>query len=156
MLFECPCYCKTFKDIFEAQYLVMEMSASQGIMSIEAAGWPAYKIPSPLSLALANPSFFSRLKNLLDFLCFARKLVCLLLSNLSLRRCLINIVLRFLREAPCKDTACSNGILPNSISTHPPSSKQTLCGRYFRKFVKTAVLTSGIDILTMNKVKHDS
>ena len=65
-----------------------------------------------------------------------------------------------LREAPCKDTACSNGILPNSISTHPPSSKRTLCGRYFlpkiSKFFKTAILTLGIDILTITMVKHDS
>jgi len=34
------------------------------------------------------------------------------------------------REAPHKDDACSNGILPNSVSTPPPppSSKRTLCG----------------------------
>ena len=64
------------------------------------------------------------------------------------------------REAPHKDDACSNGILPNSVSTSPPSSKRTLCGRYFSpkisKFFKTAILTLGMDILTITMVKHDS
>ena len=64
------------------------------------------------------------------------------------------------REAPRKDTACSNGILPNSISTHPPSSKLTLCGSYFlpkiKKIFKTAFLTLGMDMLTITMVKHDS
>ena len=65
-----------------------------------------------------------------------------------------------LREAPHKDAACSNGILPNSVSTPPPSSKRTLCGKYFSpkisKFFKTAIVTSGMDILTITMVKHDS
>ena len=30
---------------------------------------------------------------------------------------------------------CSNGILPNSVSTPPPSSKRTLCGNYFRRYI---------------------
>ena len=57
-----------------------------------------------------------------------------------------------LREDPYKDIACSNGILPNSVST--------LCGRYsspkISKFFKTAILTLGMDILTITMVKHDS
>ena len=63
-----------------------------------------------------------------------------------------------LREEPCKKNACSNGILPDSVST--PSSKRTLCGRYFSPkmdiFFKTAILTLGMDILTIAVVKHDS
>ena len=72
------------------------------------------------------------------------------------------VLLRVLpvREAPVKDTPCSNGILPDSVSTPPPSSKRTLCGRYFSpkisKFFKTAILTLGMDILTITMVKHDS
>ena len=65
-----------------------------------------------------------------------------------------------LREEPCKKNACSNGILPDSVSTPPPSSKRTLCGRYFSPkmdiFFKTAILTFGMDILTINVVKHVS
>ena len=65
-----------------------------------------------------------------------------------------------LREAPRKKNACSNGILPDSVSTPPPSSKRMLCGRYFSpkmgKFFKTAILTLGMDILTITVVKHDS
>ena len=42
----------------------------------------------------------------------------------------------------------------------PPSSKRTLCGRYFSpkisKFFKTAILTLGKDILKITLVKHDS
>ena len=42
----------------------------------------------------------------------------------------------------------------------PPSSKRTLCGRYFSpkigKFFKTAILTLGMDILTITVVKYDS
>ena len=56
-----------------------------------------------------------------------------------------HIPLSNLREAPHKETACSNGILPNSVSTPRPSSKRTLCGRYFlpkmSKFFKTVFLT---------------
>ena len=67
--------------------------------------------------------------------------------------------LKQLREDPCKKDLCSNGILPNSVSTPPPSSKRTLCGRYFSskisKFFKTAILTLGLDILTITMVKHD-
>ena len=63
-----------------------------------------------------------------------------------------------LREAPDKDKACSNDILPNSIST-PPPLKQT-DGRYFlpkiNKCFETAILTLGMDILTITTVKHDS
>ena len=69
-------------------------------------------------------------------------------------------VSKCLREAPHKDTACSNGILPNSVSTPRPSSKRTLCGRYFLpkiiKFLKTAFLTLGMDMLTITIVKHNS
>ena len=71
-----------------------------------------------------------------------------------------HIPLSNLREAPHKETACSNGILPNSVSTPRPSSKRTLCGSYFllkiSKFLKTAILTLGMDILTITMVKHDS
>ena len=78
----------------------------------------------------------------------------------SLQLVALSCVGCLVREAPRKDTACSNGILPNSISTHPPSSKRTLCGRYFSpkisKFFKTAILTLGMDILTITMVKHDS
>ena len=67
---------------------------------------------------------------------------------------------REVREAPHKDTPCSNGILLNSVSTPRPSSKRTLCGTYFSpkmsKFFKTGVLTLGMDILTETMVKHDS
>jgi len=71
-----------------------------------------------------------------------------------------HIPLSNLREAPHKETACSNGILPNSVSTPRPSSKRTLCGRSFSpkisKFFKTPILTLGMDILTTTMVKHDS
>ena len=71
-----------------------------------------------------------------------------------------HIPLSNLREAPHKETACSNDILPNSVSTPRPSSKRTLCGRSFSpkisKFFKTAILTFGMDILTITMVKHDS
>ena len=64
------------------------------------------------------------------------------------------------REAPRKKYACSNGILPDSVSTPPPSSKRTLCGRYFSpkmgKFFETAILTLGMVILKITVVKHDS
>ena len=66
----------------------------------------------------------------------------------------------WVREEPCKKNACSNGILPDSVSTPPPSSKRTLCGRYFSpkmdKFFKTAILTLGMDIFTITVVKHGS
>ena len=35
------------------------------------------------------------------------------------------------REAPAEEKCCSNGILPSSFSTPPPSSKPTLCANYF-------------------------
>ena len=64
------------------------------------------------------------------------------------------------REAPRKKYACSNGILPDSVSTPPTSSKRTLCGRYFSpkmgKFFETAILTLGMVILKITVVKHDS
>ena len=48
-------------------------------------------------------------------------------------------------EQPLNDTACSNGILPDSISTFLSSSEQTLCGNYFspkkNKIFITAILT---------------
>ena len=47
-----------------------------------------------------------------------------------------------------------------AIHPPPPSSKRTLCGRYFSLkisiFFKTAILTLGMDILTITMVKHDS
>ena len=72
------------------------------------------------------------------------------------------VALSCVREALDKDNACSNGILPNSVSTHPPppSSKRTLCGRYFSpkisNFFETEILTMGMEILTKTMVKHDS
>ena len=67
---------------------------------------------------------------------------------------------RLVREDPCKKSLCSNGILPDSVSTPPPSSKRTLCGRYFSpkmgRLSKTAILTLEMDILTITVAKHDS
>ena len=66
------------------------------------------------------------------------------------------------KEAPDKDTSCSNGILPNSVSAppHPTSTKRTLCGRChlpkISKFFKTAILNLGMGILTTTMAKHDS
>merc|ERR550517_1901071 len=37
------------------------------------------------------------------------------------------------REAPCKDDACSNGILPNSISTPPPQANGRFVAGIFRR-----------------------
>ena len=68
--------------------------------------------------------------------------------------------MNWLREAPRKDFTCSTGILPDSVSPPPPSSKRTLCGRYFSpkmdKFFETAIVTLGMVILKITVVKHDS
>ena len=47
--------------------------------------------------------------------------------------CDVDEILRKIREAPFYEKCCSNGILPNSVSTPPPSSKRALCGNYFRR-----------------------
>ena len=38
-----------------------------------------------------------------------------------------------LREAPHKDNACSNGILPNSVSTPPPQANGRFVAGIFRR-----------------------
>ena len=61
-----------------------------------------------------------------------------------------------MREAPIYEKCCSNGILPNSVSTPPLKQTDALWELFLPKigkFVKTAVLTLGIDILTMTMVK---
>ena len=47
-----------------------------------------------------------------------------------------------LREAPRKDTACSNGILPNSVSTPPQANGHSVAH----------ILTLGLDISTITMV----
>ena len=63
-----------------------------------------------------------------------------------------------LMEDPNSEKCCSNGILPNSFSTPSPLKQTDPLGQLFSpkfsQFFKTAVLTMGMDILTMTTYMH--
>ena len=67
---------------------------------------------------------------------------------------------RPLKEAPWNHMCCSNRFCLNSFSTLPPLKQPDPLGLLFSPkfshFFKTAVLTMGMDILTMTMVKHYS
>jgi len=51
-------------------------------------------------------------------------------------KCIVSDVERvilLLREAPVKDTPCSNGILPDSVSTPPPRANGRFVAGIFRQ-----------------------